>query len=350
MSGKNNTAPRKKKTMTTAQKRAAKNVAKNSVIIFWFTAVMLLALFVGRWVFAIAKGYEASFVELDASTPTAVSNMKGRTPGAQEAAELLPLQKEWDLYTSSRLRDEVSMTASDGAELHGCLYDEGASVTVVVLPRFAEDGTADFLPGVTLNALTGCNILMPDPRCHGESGGEYFTYGLTEKYDLADWLAWADGRLGEQTFILWGVGTGANTALMAAAEGLLPASVAFIAAESPYDSLHELANSNIWKFYSVPSFPFLNAIEGRVARKAGFSVKEVDMTAVLAGGTPQVPVLFLTSEYDSYIPAARSGAVIDAWSGPKELVTGGGSHGTVYAAQRDEIDALLAQWWAAYGK
>jgi len=341
--------PRKKRTMTAAQRRRAKNISKNATIAYVVTAVLIVSIFVGRWVVAIANGYESSFVEIDASTPTAVSNMRGLRPGADEQELLLPLQKAWDLYASSRLRDEVSTTADDGTELHGYLYNEGAKVTVVVLPRFAQDGTADFLPGPSLYELTGCNILLPEARCHGQSGGDYFTYGLTERYDLAAWLSWAERTLGPQKFILWGEATGANTALMAAAEDLLPGSVAFIVAESPYASLHELAKASIWKWYSVPSVPFLAAIEAKIEAKAGYRVKDIDLTEELAAGAAKIPVLFLCSEYDAYIRPEWSEAVSAAYAGPQETVTGGGSHGTVYTAEQDAVDALLAQWWAAYG-
>lgn len=347
--GKTNASVRKKRTMTVAQRRRAKNIAKNATFAYAITAVLILTIFLGRWLVAISNGYESSFVEIDASTPRAVSNMRGLAQGADEKAELLPLEKEWDLYASSRLRDEVSMTTDDGTQLHGYLYNEGSDVTVVVLPRFAQDGTGDFLPASSLYELTGCNILLPDPRCHGESGGEFFTYGLTERYDVAAWLAWAEEALGPQTFILWGEGTGANTALMAAAEGLLPDNVAFIVAESPYASLHEMAKASIWKWYSVPSVPFLAAIESKIEKKAGFRVKDIDLPAELSAGSGTIPVLFLCSEYDAYIQPAWSQAVAEAYPGPQTTVTGGGSHGTVYAARQDEIDGVLAQWWSTYG-
>ena len=347
--GRSNASSRKKRTMTVAQRRRAKNIAKNATFAYAITAVLILAIFLGRWLVAISNGYESSFVEIDASTPTAVSNMRGLAQGADELAQLLPLQKQWDLYASSRLRDEVSMTADDGTVLHGYLYNEGSDVTVVVLPRFAQDGTADFLPAASLYELTGCNILLPDPRCHGESGGEYFTYGLAERYDVAAWLAWAEEKLGPQTFIIWGEATGANTALMAAAEGLLPDSVAFIVAESPYVSLHEMAKTHIWKWYNVPSVPFLAAIEGKISSKAGFRVKNIDLAAGLSAGAGTVPVLFLTSEYDAYTLSAWTEAVAEAYTGPQAAVTGGGSHGTVYAAKQAEIDGILAQWWSYYG-
>lgn len=352
--GKMKASPRptpEKRKITGEERKARKNIAKNSVIIFWFTAIVLVLLFVGRWVFAIANGYSAAFTKLDTSAVTAVSNMKGLTPGEAEKEEMLPLQKSWDLFTSSRLCDEVDVAAADGARLHGRFYNEGSDVTVVVMPRFYQDGTADFLPGAYLHELTGCNILMPDPRMHGESGGEYFTYGVTERYDIAVWLDWVEETLGEQTFILWGEGTGANTILFAAADGLLPESVAFVVAESPYASLHELAMGSIWKWYSVPSVPFVAAIEAKVSLSAGFSVKDVDLVKTLeeSGADLPVPVLFLHSAYDTYILPAWSESVENAYLGPQEVIVGGATHGTVYAAEQQAVNTALAAWWNQYG-
>lgn len=341
--------PPQRRRGTGAERRARKNVAKNSVIIFWITAVVLVLLFVGRWVTAIANGYSAAFTQLDASAAAAASNMTGLTPGEAEKEELLPLQKEWDIFSSSRLRDEVTVTAADGAKLHGYFYNEGSHVTAVFLPRFYRDGTSDFLPGPYLHELTGCNILMPDPRMHGGSEGGYFTYGVTERYDIAAWLSWAEETLGEQTFILWGEGTGANTLLFAAAEGLLPDNVAFAVAESPYASLHELAKGHIWKWYSVPAVPFLAAIEAKISMSAGFSVKDAELAAALEGSAAAVPVLFLHSEYDTYIRPEWSEAVESAYPGPQKVLHGGVTHGTVYAAEREAVCGALAAWWAQYG-
>lgn len=352
--GKMKASPRtdRKRRVTGAERKARKNVAKHSTILFWSTAIVLILLFVGRWVAAISNGYTGSFVGVDASAATAVSNMKGLDPGSEEKEGLLPLQKQWDLFSSSRLRDEVTVTAPDSSILHGYLYNEGSDVTVVVLPRFYQDGTADFLPGVSLHALTGCNILLPDPRMHGGSGGRYFTYGIKEQYDIAVWLEWAEETLGPQTFILWGEGTGANTILMAAANGLLPDHVAFAVAESPYASLHEFAEATLWKWYGVPTFPFLAAIEMKISSTAGFSVKDIDLPALLEtseSAAASVPILFLRSAYDGYILPEWSTAVEEAWPGTCRIIAGGASHGTVYAAEQEAVDALLAEWWAVYG-
>lgn len=349
---------KKKRSNTSASRRRAaaerqkarKNVSRNSTISLVIVAVAIVGIFLGRWIVAIGNGYYEAFVEPSSTTIAAVRNMQGLTPTAAERAELLPLEKQWDLFCAARLRDEVTCTADDGAELHGYLYNEGSDVTVVVLPRFYQDGTADFLPGSILHELTGCNLLLTDPRSQGGSGGQYFTFGITEQYDIAAWLRWADETLGKQTFILWGEATGANTILFAAANGILPQNVAFAVAESPYASLRAMAREYIWKWYSVPR-SFLYAIEGKLnASGAGFALDDIELAKALQNASPTLPVLFLTSAEDNYIRPAWSQEVIDSYAGPQAAFTGGGSHGTVIAAEAEALTSALADWSARYAR
>lgn len=319
-----------------------RKLTRNTYIAVAFTAVLMVVIFVGRWVFAIKDGYFGSFVQRDESVETAMATFETITPVGEDAALLLPLQKEWDLFTSSRLRDEVTLTADDGTQLHGYYYDEGSDVTVVVLHKYNDTGEADFLPGTWLNEVTGCNILLPDARAHGGSDGSYTGFGYLEQKDLACWLEWAEDNLGSRNILIWGVGTGANTALFAADSGLLPDSVALIVAESPYASLHELARYTMWETFEIPSFPFLFPIEWELASSdAGYTVKDLELADKLAVGSADVPVVFLTSAEDGYILPDWTRSVYDAYPGQKELISGGTGHGTVYAACADEIHALL---------
>lgn len=320
-----------------------RKLAKNTYLAVAITAVLMVSIFVGRWVFAIKDAYFDSFVGRDEAVETAMETFESNKPSEEEAAMLLPLQKEWDLFTSSRLRDEVTVTSHDGIALHGYYFDEGSDVTVVVLHKYNDTGVSDFLPGTWLNETTGCNILMPDARAHGESGGDYTGFGYLEQSDLNCWLSWAEENWGEQTFVIWGIGTGANTALYAADKDLLPNSVALVVAESPYASLHELAKYTMWATFEVPAFPFLAPIEWELAASdAGYTVKDLELADKLAAGSADVPVLFLMSEGDEYVLPEWSRAVYEAYPGEKTLIVGEGSHGTVAAACEEEIRNVLA--------
>ncbi len=327
-------------------KKKMSNVARHSTFITIFVVIVLVLSFAGRWIYAIQKNYFGTFVEVDFSAEEALENIDALVPTSEEAEQLLPYQRVYDLYTASRLCDEVTMTAEDGTTLHGYLYDEGSDKTVIVLQSFGISGKEDFLPAAELGERFGCNLLLLDARATGESEGDYFSYGYHEEEDLAEWISWADEKLGQQSYLIWGIGAGANTALFADENQLLPSSVKAIVAENPYASLHELAKKNIRQWYTLPAFPFLNAIELRVKLSdTDFTVNDLNLESVL-GNTPEnIPLLFLTSEGDQYIQQEFTMDAYQLFTGEKDLLVGSGSHGIVYLEKNDEILSWIEEKW-----
>lgn len=311
--------------------------------------ITMLVVMVGIVTFAnvrgLANSYYDSFVLVGGEAAEAVSYLEGLADeglSEPEAAELAALRNDWDSWRASRLRDEVTVTAEDGTVLHGYFYNENSNVTAIAVPRFGTDGMADFLLGPWLNEQTGCNILVIDPRAHGESGGECFSYGYLESRDLTAWMDWADGTLGKQTFLLWGDASGANTLLFAAASGGLEDRAALVVAESPFASLRDMADYTLKNSYKLPGFPFRNLLEGKLNRAGlGFRGEDMELGDALASAEYSVPVLCLISGQDTYVPCEMSEALSAAVT---ETIKGGGSHGSVYAACRTEVESLLKTW------
>lgn len=108
-----------------------------------------------------------------------------------------------------------------------------------------------------------------------------------------------------------------------------------IVAENPYASLHELAKKNIRQWYTLPAFPFLNAIELRVKiSDTDFTVNDLNLESVLSNTPEDIPLLFLTSEGDQYIQQKFTMDAYQLFSGEKDLLVGSGSHGMVYVEKR----------------
>lgn len=61
-----------------------------------------------------------------------------------------------------------------------------------------------YLNGVPIYRITKqhqWNLLLVTSRAHGESGGEFSTLGIWERYDCRDWANWAAKRFGAKTSI-----------------------------------------------------------------------------------------------------------------------------------------------------
>ena len=129
------------------------------------------------------------------------------------------MQQDWDSFRNARLADAVSVTAGDGADCGptSTTREEAPPSLSPPLRRKPERR----LPGRSpFFAEQGCNLLLPDARNHGESGGTFSGFGALEADDLLCWLDWIDRELDGQTVILYGAGMGAVTALLAAEQGL----------------------------------------------------------------------------------------------------------------------------------
>ncbi len=320
-----------------AVKAQKKKLIDRSTFLVAFTAIALVLIFVGKWVFAITNGYYDTFIKYGSSVESAMGNALGLTLSDDEKEANLEYEKNWDYFKSSRLCDELE-SENDGISLHAYYYDNSSDITVIFLHRFSEDGTADFLAGADLYEKYGCNILIPDSRCHGESGGEAVSYGYLESDDLEAWLDYMDETYGEKQYIIWGEGLGASTALFAEAKGYLTGRVSYIVAESSYPSIVTVAKRQISKWYTIPSVPSI-AFIGMKLDGAGLRFKTEDMNLLnaLENGSADVPVIFLQSEGDEYILAEWSSEVYNAYNGEKYVVAGSGSHKTVYAQKHDEI-------------
>ena len=303
-------------------------------------AVLLILVLLGLSFRSIVSQYYYAFIlRSDETISAAMANMDPLYYSTAEQEVLAPLERQWDSYKNARLCDRVSTHAKDGVTLTGRLYDNSSETTVVVLHRYDGSSQDDFLYGPYFG---DCNLLLPDARNHGESGGMACTFGALEQYDLVCWLAWIEESLGKQRVILYGEDMGASTALLASENGLLPDNVAFILADSPYTSLSDIADYAMAKWYKIPKCltHFMGVMADREGN--GFQVAQADVLSGAKQGSCRV--LFLLGENNEYIPAQQTKALYEAWGGEKELFSCSSRNGLIYAEHTGEIQRLLDQW------
>lgn len=113
--------------------------------------------------------------------------------------------------------EPVRIDAADGVALHGWLFTKAPGPRATVLVTHGSGGSRDHAIAYAAFLLdAGYDVLAPDARGHGESGG-IGTYGLREADDLHRWAALARARTPRQCVFALGTSLGAAQVLMAEA-------------------------------------------------------------------------------------------------------------------------------------
>jgi alpha/beta superfamily hydrolase len=150
--------------------------------------------------------------------------------------------------------EDVTFVTEDGYELRGWFVsalsaedigdDELKSIRqkrpTIVLCHDLNGARDQMLPMARIFHEAGYNCLLFDFRGHGESGGEYTSFGLHERRDLRAAVSYVRLRAAEipwidpQRVAVYGVGMGATVALTVAAEDPY---IRGVIADTPFQSL-----------------------------------------------------------------------------------------------------------------
>ena len=182
--------------------------------------------------------------------------------------------------------------------------------------RFAYDYADEYLKH-------GWNVLIPDLRASGESGGEFITMGALESRDVFDWAKKISDAHPDAKIILHGVSMGAATVMMAAA--LQPPNVTAVVEDCGYTSAYEMFAAQLEKIFNLPEFPAMYC--ANVVCKIKTGVKISDAAPIAVVDKISVPVLFIHGDADKLVPFEMMNRLFDACTAPKEkFVVEGAGH------------------------
>ncbi len=149
--------------------------------------------------------------------------------------------------------EQLNITVEDSIGLKGWFIHGDSSRpfgTVVVLHGIASCKEA-MLPIVKTLARAGFNCILYDMRAHGESGGQYCTFGYYERWDLSRYIDSAQARFGSAVgpVAVMGNSLGAAVALQAMeADPRLCCGVV----ESPFATLREVVFDYMKRISGIP--------------------------------------------------------------------------------------------------
>lgn len=259
---------------------------------------------------------------------------KLKIPTAEEWADgsrFLPQIRENVEFVDSLPCDSVQITADDGTLLSAQYCHEADDApTAIIMHGYRATAMRDTMGLIVLCKKLGFNLLMPDQRAHGRSGGRSITMGARERYDARAWAYWASVRsYGKPSIFLMGVSMGAATVLLAS--GLdLPDNVRGIIADCGYSSIRDICRTCLPKYLPhVPVGPGYAVGKAGAELFAHFDPDTIDCRKAVAHSN--VPILFIHGSADDFVPCSMSRENYAACTSEKELlIIPGATHAMCY--------------------
>ena len=212
----------------------------------------------------------------------------------------------------------VHIKNREGLTLYGyVLTRPDAKRTSICFHGYRSAPDRDFGASVRCMYESGCNVVLVDQRAHGRSEGKALTYGVKERFDVVDWLAWWNKRPeGALPIYLHGISMGCATVVMALGQKL-PENVRGVIADCGFTSPYEIFRYILQANFHLPPFPILPAANLFVKKLGGFDMKEYSTLDALK--TNQIPILFIHGEKDDFVPTRMGVENYEACVAEKEL-------------------------------
>lgn len=215
-----------------------------------------------------------------------------------------PFLKRWvrSLNKNNELKDIEIYAKEDSTVLHA-IYIKAPKTT---------KNTAVIIHGHKNNAVNmlhiaymyhhdlNFNVLLPDLRGHGKSGGDHIQMGWKDRYDVMQWMDVANELFGGDTkMIVHGISMGAATAMMVSGEKQ-PSYIKAYVEDCGYTSVWDEFAYVAEKDYHIPPMPFLYVADYLCRWKNGWGFKEASSVEQLKKSDK--PMLFIHGAADTYVP------------------------------------------------
>lgn len=292
---------------------------------------------------------ELASIAMARPEPKVSEKAASKTTGTNYQSEFSQHRREMSRRLWEKDHVQVELTARDGEHLVGhWFYQEGAKRTIVAMHGWRSSWADDFGIIADFWLDNGCNVLFAEQRGQNNSGGEYMGFGLLERYDCADWAAWAAQQC-DLPIYLSGASMGAATVLMASALKL-PEAVCGIAADCGFTSPHAIwehvAKDNLHITYTDVRRKTIDAIckQKLNGESAYYSCED-------ALRETNIPVLFIHGSDDHFVPVAMTYQNYQACASEKRLlIVPGAGHGESYYTDRENYEKTVIQFWSDHDK
>ncbi|MDO4300376.1 MAG: alpha/beta hydrolase [Clostridia bacterium] len=145
----------------------------------------------------------------------------------------------------------------------------------------------------------GYNVVVPDLRGHGKSGGRYIGMGQIDSRDIMNIIHLIIKGDKNAEIYLYGVSMGGASVLMTASEKL-PANVKAVISDCSFDNANKIIGYELSHNFRVPPFPIVNILNMLCYKKAKYDLRlasPIDRVSYI-----KIPALFIHGDRDSLVP------------------------------------------------
>ena len=265
--------------------------------------------------------------------------------------------------------ETVSFQSSDGIALKAWWempWSVPASKGTVILVHGAQMNKTGMAFTAARLLPQGFSVLVLDLRAHGESGGDYTTFGYKEALDVQAAIQWVKTHHADERIALLGYSSGAVASLLAAAR--TPGVAAVIADSAYLDPTDVLRRENeflqhpppnvhvpplhrlrLWLFTS-PAFSWLVRTAFHLRSGVPFNPPEANVLDAVRK-IDRIPVLYLSAERDPVVPRETLERLYraTATSNKRLVVLPGAYHSAMAGDPRRYMAEVTAFLDAAFG-
>lgn len=214
----------------------------------------------------------------------------------------------------------------DGIPIYSRIYRQNSNCDkwVIAVHGFGGSGELMDYAGREFYKM-GYNVIIPDCRGHGKSGGDFISMGWFDRLDILSLCGMIEKINGNAEICLYGVSMGAAAVLMCGGDSRLNKSVRCIVADCGFTSVYDIFKVQMKRF-KVPHFPLLDIVSGVCVIKNGFGFRRASV--INAVKRCDVPVLFIHGDRDGFVPVDMMEKLYCAKKGYKDkLIINGAGHG-----------------------
>lgn len=255
--------------------------------------------------------------------------MDARYPGLEEWRDSLQQAHAWH---------DTLVIAPDGTPLHAYYIRTRPATarTALLIHGYTDCAVRMMHLGRMYERQLGANLLVPDLRNAGRSGGDHFQMGWADRLDAKLWAALAPRLFGDSVrLVVHGVSMGAATTMMLAGEADLPEGVRAFVEDCGYTTVDDQFTKELRAQFGLPRFPLIPAASLLCRLRYGWDFGEA--SSIEAVRRCDKPMLFIHGTADTYVPVEMVHPLYQAKSRPKALwLAPGAAHARSYATHPEE--------------